>query len=125
MYFSASLSGSLLVAAPRIERRFDTPGLVSKSKLTSLLESVTARLNFFAIEVGSSNIPIVPFADSEDLDILFLGSCRSITRAATFGIAADGMISVSPYLELKRSAMSRVSSKCWRWSSPTGTRSAS
>ncbi|CAM5377986.1 hypothetical protein SANTM175S_07166 [Streptomyces antimycoticus] len=32
-----------------------------------------------------------------------------------------GIVKVSPKRPLNRSARSRVSSMCWRWSSPTGT----
>ena len=42
-------------------------------------------------------------------------------RAPTSGIRASGTTSVSPKRALKRSAASRISSMCWRWSSPTGT----
>ena len=67
----------------------------------------------------------VPASLSADLDILLVGSWRSITRAPAAGTVATGSTNVSPYRWLNRSATSRVSSMCWRWSSPTGTRSVS
>ncbi len=87
-------------------------------------ESVTAERIFLRITSGSSVTLTVPWGDSEDLDIFDAGSCRSMTRAPSFGIAASGRAKVSPKRPLNRWAMSRVSSRCWRWSSPTGTRSA-
>ena len=60
-----------------------------------------------------------------DLDILFVGSCRSITRAPSAGVTAFGNTKVSPNRWLKRIAISRVISMCCFWSSPTGTSSAS
>ena len=56
-----------------------------------------------------------------DLFIFTAGSCRSITRAATGAVTACGTTNVSPYARLNRMARSRASSRCWRWSSPTGT----
>ena len=68
---------------------------------------------------------MVPASDSADLDILFVGSWRSMTRAPAAGTTASGSTKVSPNRALNRSATSRVSSMCWRWSSPTGTWSVS
>ncbi len=48
-----------------------------------------------------------------------------MTRAPALGVAASGTTNVSPKRWLKRRAMSRVISTCWRWSSPTGTALAS
>ena len=45
----------------------------------------------------------------------------STFAALVFGMTALGTTNVSPNLALKRIAMSRVISTCWRWSSPTGT----
>ena len=56
-----------------------------------------------------------------EVDILRSGSCRSMIRAPTSGIRCSGTTSVSPKRSLKRIAMSRMSSRCSRWSSPTGT----
>ncbi len=42
-------------------------------------------------------------------------------RAPTSGIRCSGTTRVSPKRSLKRRAISRISSTCWRWSSPTGT----
>lgn len=58
----------------------------------------------------------------ESLLLIFLvGSIRLLMRAPDLGRTASGRTNVSPYLLLKRSAMSRVSSTCCFWSSPTGT----
>ena len=46
-------------------------------------------------------------------------------RAPTGGIVPFGTTKVSPKRWLKRMAMSRASSRCWVWSSPTGTSSVS
>jgi len=40
--------------------------------------------------------------------------------APTSAITGSGILKVSPYVELKRSAMFRVSSTCCFWSAPTG-----
>ena len=42
-------------------------------------------------------------------------------RAACSGMNPVGTVKVSPNRPLNRRATSRVSSRCWRWSSPTGT----
>jgi hypothetical protein len=84
------------VVAARIWRRFDTPGLATGSKRTSVSESVTALLMRFVIAVGSSSSAIVPWGESADFDIFAVGFCRSMMRAPTGGIAASGTTSVSP-----------------------------
>ncbi len=76
--------------------------------------SVTARLTFLVIVSGGSSMSTVPWGESTDFDILRVGSWRSITRAATVGIACSGTTKVSPYRELKRMATSLASSRCWR-----------
>ena len=68
---------------------------------------------------------MVPGAWSSDLDIFDVGSWRSMIRAPATGKVAVGTVKVGPYRLLKRSARSRASSTCWRWSSPTGTSSVS
>ena len=88
-------------------------------------ESVTALLIRLVIAVGSSSSVIVPWGESSDFDILAVGFWRSMIRAPTGGMLASGTTSVSPQRWLNRMAMSRASSRCWRWSSPTGTRSVS
>ncbi len=96
------------------------PGL-SGARRTSLPESVTALLTFLVITFGSSSTSTVPCGVPPVVDILFSGSCRSMIRAPTFGNVPSGTTSSSPKRSLKRSATSRISSMCWRWSSPTGT----
>ena len=64
-------------------------------------------------------------ARQADFDIFAVGCCRSMMRAPTVGNVAFGTTSVGPKRWLKRIARSRVSSTCWRWSSPTGTSSVS
>ena len=81
-----------------------------------------------------------------DLDIFAVPSVRLITRAPASGMYASGTLSTSPprnrplgafvplapiffhlfppYRLFTRFAMSRVSSRCCLWSSPTGTTSA-
>ncbi len=68
---------------------------------------------------------MVPCGDADDFDILSVGCCRSMIRAPTLEMAAVGTTKVVPKRWLKREATSRASSRCWRWSSPTGTRSVS
>ncbi len=62
-----------------------------------------------------------PFGVDADLLILIAGSWRSKIFAVSLRMYALGTVKVSPKRPLKRSARSRVSSMCWRWSSPTGT----
>src|SRR2546423_10055531 len=90
VYRPATVSGDSPVDAPRIDSRFDTPGLRSGSKRTSLSVSVTARLIFFAVADRSSRINTVPATDVSDFDILRVGSWRSITRAPAGRIVAPG-----------------------------------
>ena len=100
--------------AARISSKFDTPGLVARSKRTSDSESVTARLNFFMIAAGSSMRYTIPESDEADFDILAVGSWRSVTLAPALGVTAFGSTKVWPKRWLKRSAMSRVISMCCR-----------
>lgn len=67
----------------------------------------------------------MPAPFSCDFPILDVGSCRSMTRAATVGSTTRGTVKVCPYRWLNRTARSRASSTCCRWSSPTGTSAAS
>ena len=67
----------------------------------------------------------MPATEVSDFDILRVGSCKSITRAPACRMVALGTVNVGPNRALNRSARSRVSSTCWRWSSPTGTSSVS
>ena len=80
------------------------------------------------------------------MDIFAVPSVSDMTRAPASGMYASGTRKISPprnrpegafvpfapiffhlfppYRLFTRPAMSRVNSKCWRWSSPTGTTSA-
>ncbi len=106
-----------------ISIRFETPGLPSGSCRTSRPESVTALLIFFRTTSGGSAISTVPCAVPPVVDIFFSGSWRSMIRAPISGYTPSGTTKVSPKRALKRSATSRESSRCWRWSSPIGTMS--
>ncbi len=66
----------------------------------------------------------MPAGEDDDLDILAVGSCRSVILAVSRMMYGAGTVNVLPYCVLKRWARSRVSSRCCRWSSPTGTASA-
>ena len=99
------------------------PGL-SGARRTSEPESVTALFTFLTIVSGSSSTRIVPASLSDVVDIFWVGDWRSMIRAPTSGMRCSGTTSVSPKRALKRCATSRASSRCWRWSSPTGTSSA-
>ena len=104
--------------------RFEIPAL-SGRRTMSVPESVTADLTFRATTSGGSRTRTVPCSVPPVFDIFRSGAWRSMIRAPTSGIRPSGMTKVSPYLALNRWAMSRVSSMCWRWSSPTGTSSVS
>ena len=106
----------------RISSSAVTPGLSAAAR-TSEPESVTADMIFFFSRDGGSSTRIVPSSVPPVVDILFVGACRSMMRAPAGGIAASGTLNVVPKRPLNRIAMSRISSRCWRWSSPTGTRS--
>ncbi len=100
--------------------RFVTPGL-SGERTISFPESVTALPSFLRIVFSSSRTRTVPDGVPPVVDIFRSGSCRSMIRAPTSGTRSSGTTSVSPKRSLKRRAISRISSTCWRWSSPTGT----
>jgi hypothetical protein len=76
-------------------------------------------LNFFSIVLGGSSRKTQPVGRL--LLILAPGSCRSRTLPVSFTMYGCGTVKVSPYRVLNRIARSRVSSRCCRWSSPTGT----
>jgi len=86
--------------------------------------SVTADLIFLADRAGSSSSMMIPAGDDADLDIFAVGSCRSVIFAVSRTMYGAGTVKVGPKRVLNRCARSRVSSRCWRWSSPTGTASA-
>jgi hypothetical protein len=67
---------------------------------------------------------MMPFGEDADFDIFAVGSCRSVIFAVSRTMYGDGTVNVGPYRVLNRCARSRVSSRCCRWSSPTGTWSA-
>ena len=66
----------------------------------------------------------MPAGEEDDFDIFAVGSCRSVIFAVSLTMCGAGTVKVGPNSELNRWARSRVSSRCWRWSSPTGTASA-
>src|SRR6476646_9486521 len=106
-----------------ISIRFEMPAFSAGSWRTSLPESVTAVLNFLRIVSGGSTSRTTPCGAPRVVDINRSGSCRFLIRAPSSGIETSGTTNVCPKRWLNRSAMSRVSSTCCRWSSPTGTRS--
>ena len=63
--------------------RFVTPGL-SSARTMSLPESVTARLIFFSIVAGSSRTRTVPSGVPPVVDILLVGSWRSMIPPPTW-----------------------------------------
>ena len=99
------------------------PGL-SGPRTTSVPESVTAERTLRSRSSGSSSTNTVPCSLPPVVAILRSGACRSMIRAPTGGMRWSGTTNTSPKRVLKRAAMSRMSSTCWRWSSPTGTSSA-
>ena len=66
----------------------------------------------------------MPCGEDDDLLILAVGSCRSLIFATPGRMYGPGTVNTRPNLWLNRCARSRVSSRCCRWSSPTGTWSA-
>ena len=98
-----------------------TPGLAASSARMLPSVSVTARAIFRRIASGSSSTSMMPATDEDDLLILAVGSCRSVIFATSRMMYAAGTVNVSPYRWLNRMARSRLSSRCCRWSSPTGT----
>ena len=108
--------------------------------------SVLHRLIFLAISSGVSSTLILLPSAGLDFDIFAEPSVRDMTLAPASGMYASGTRRISPplnrpdgarepfgpiffhlpppYKLLTRPAMSRVSSRCCRWSSPTGTMSA-
>ena len=101
--------------------RLETPGLCSGSKMISRPVSVTADRIFFADIAGSSSRSTTPAGDDADFDIFAVGCCRSAIFAVSLRMYGAGTTNVAPNVVLNRCARSRVSSRCWRWSSPTGT----
>ncbi len=97
------------------------PGLASSSARTSLPESVTARLTFLRIDAGSSSTSMMPCGEDVDLPIFAFGLSRSVIFATSARMYGRGTAKVGPNRWLNRCARSLVSSRCWRWSSPTGT----
>ena len=86
---------------------------------------MTALITFLRTASGSSRTKTVPCSVPPVVDIFAVGSWRSMIRAADLGDPVLGHDQDrSPKRSLKRRAISRISSTCWRWSSPTGTSSA-
>ena len=81
-------------------------------------ESVTADFIFSVIVVGESVRKRHPFGD--DFDIFCSGFFRDIMRGVRVW-SAFGSKKVFPNFLLKLLASVLVSSRCWSWSSPTGT----
>ena len=118
--------GSTRPRAPRgASSRFETPGLLTGSNRISRSVSVTADLIFFAVTDGSSSSQIMPSSVSADLRHLGGRILQVVDLRGLLQDRASGTTKVSPNRELNRCARSRVSSMCWRWSSPTGTTVAS
>ena len=101
--------------------RFVTPGLAASSARTSPSASVTALMILRRIDAGSSRTSMMPCGDDADLLILIDGSWRSVILATSGRMYGPGTTKVGPNRWLNRCARSLVSSRCWRWSSPTGT----
>ena len=62
-----------------------------------------------------------PLGEEEDFDIFAVGCCRSRILAVSSRMYGSGRGNAFLNRVLNRPARSRVSSRCWRWSSPTGT----
>ena len=65
----------------------------------------------------------MPCGEEEDLLILLVGSCRSVILETAGRMYGAGTVNVSPKRWLNRWARFLDSSRCCRWSSPTGTSS--
>src|SRR3989344_4185552 len=106
--------------------RFLTAGpLWVKEKTGSV--SVTALIIFFLIMLGSS-VRAIWLLGSSLLLIFLVGLLRDMIRAVFLLIWGLGIVSIDSSSSFskrlwKRRAMSRASSMCWTWSSPTGTMS--
>ena len=84
--------------------RLETPGF-SGERSISRPESVTALLSFLTIASGSSSTYTVPCSEPPVVDILLVGSCRSMIRAPISGMRCSGTTSTSsppPKRALKR-----------------------
>ena len=92
---AASVSTSPAPSALMMLSRLLTPGLFSGSKRISPSESVTARLILRRI-VSASSSREMNVSSGSDLDIFFVGSCRLIIFAPTFGIYPSGIVKTSP-----------------------------
>src|SRR3989344_4223838 len=100
--------------------RLEIAGLVKGSYLMALPESVTADFIFWRIFSGESPIAML---DNTlwGFDIFLVGSWSDRIFLPAGGCSSFGMGNVCPKRLLNLRAMARVSSTCWRWSSPTGT----
>ena len=88
---------------------------------------MTALITFLRNAFSVSSTSTVPCSLPLVVDIFAVGSWRSITRPPISGIRCSGSTTIGDpgaKRSLKRRAISRINSTCWRWSSPTGTSSA-
>src|SRR6202161_3714713 len=88
--------------AENIRSRFVTPGLASSSARTTDSASVTARLILRRVAAGSSSRSMMPCGEDDDLDILLVGSCRSVIFDTAATIYGAGTVNVGPNRWLKR-----------------------
>ena len=88
------------------------PGLFSGSYFISQEESVVADIIFFLTSSRLSNNPITPLGFSSVLLIFLVGFTKSIIFVPLSVIIGSGILNVSPYFLLKRSAISLVNSTC-------------
>ena len=82
------------------------------------------------LDLAGDVFVIVEHADRAERGVnrlrhLPLGVLQVHDPGADLGDRGPGTTNPVPYRRLRRMASSRASSRCWRWSSPTGTRSAS
>ena len=87
-----------------------------------------AEPTFFVARDGARRLYRLYPGRGSDLLIFLVGSVRLRIRRPDWRLinfvcldVASGITNTSPNLLLNRSAMSRVISRCWNWSSPTGT----
>ena len=104
------------------------PGWFSQSKLITPSESVVADMIFLRACSSVSFRLIFDFWSSELLLIFLCGLVKLRMRKPLSRLinsvclaVESGTVNNSPNLLFMRMAMSRVISRCWNWSSPTGT----
>ena len=142
---SASTSSLVIpVHSWYIVRRFVASGRSGLSNSIPSIASVLHRLIFFAISSGVSRTLMRDPSAGLDLDIFAVPSVSDRPRASLGNVRLGNLQNLPPaeptarrahhpwdpssplavQVVHARSAMSRVSSRCCRWSSPTGTTSA-